>query len=209
MIDFGRTPEDALKEISTDSRNKFLTKAFLVAAGGGLLVASLNTPIRMGQAIDLGMWSDFVKNTGPGDVLRYVSNHVKGGGQAIAYTQIFNMFLSQVLKEHKERKIKKEVGRHVTHPGNDYSITAGISCLATGFLWEKMTQFQNVGGKFDTEDMIWYGIGVGLTIAWNKLAVKIADKRFPEAAVKSVLKNRAASVEKKELDKPLINPRTV
>jgi len=174
----GYTAAEIQERQRATKRNKFLSRAFWAVAGVGGAVALVNTPVRFGQALDLGPWTDFVKHS---DTMRYISDHVKGGGQAILYSQIANMTLSQVFREKAEEKTWKATGKRPVLDMKDHSLLAGASCIVGGFGWEKFTQAASILHKFDTQDMMWYYIGVAALVAWNKTAEKLADAKYPSA----------------------------
>ncbi|MBU6234851.1 MAG: hypothetical protein KGQ41_03315 [Alphaproteobacteria bacterium] len=178
LMDRGYSEKEADREVAVRTHNNDLTRAFMVVAVVGMGIALINTPVRLGQALDLGFWTEFVKSS---DAVRYISNHVKGAGQAVIYSQIVNFALEQFLRERKEAGIRKEFGRHSTQVMEDHSLKVGTACMAGGYIWEKISQPMNRGGVFDTEDMVWYGVGVATLVAWNKTSAAWAKWKNPQA----------------------------
>ncbi len=140
----------------------------------GGVIAVLNTPIHFIQAENL---IDWVENS---EFLRYFANHVKGGGQAIVYTQMAAMLPSMLIKEGTENKRSKETGIFTSEPTKDFTGIVGMSCILGGYAWEKVSQATNVNHVFDTHDMAWIAAGAIATIAWNKASMAFARHRHPE-----------------------------
>lgn len=115
------------------------------------------------------------------DTVRYFSNHVRNGGQAILYTQIANLALNAFVNDRKEQKGKKETGLYQVERHKDYSVGLGTLCFAGNYAFEATFGATNGNPNIlDTHDILWVGLGAATLILWNKTSEIIAHYKFPQ-----------------------------
>lgn len=162
------------------SYNGFLQKSFIAAGAVGALVMMSNIPITFGlRSEEIRPFLDANYLT---DTVRYISNHVRNGGQAMFYTQIANVALNEVLNQRNEDKSHKETGMRTLAPVKDRSLMLGSLVVAGNTAFEGTFGAMNgSSGVFDTHDVLWVGLGAAALTLWNKTSEMIARHKFPEA----------------------------
>lgn len=181
----------AARNSLTAGYNNFLQKSFIAVGVVGGAVMLSNLPIVSAlRSEDIRPFLDANNLT---DTVRYFSNHVRNGGQAIVYTQVANMALGQIMKERAEDKGFKENGYRESAPLIDRSALLGTACFVGNMLYEGVFGAMNgQQGVFDTHDVLWVGLGAAALTLWNKTSEMVARHKFPEAKTEHTTKPLAS-----------------
>lgn len=182
QTDDARSPKEGAiaRNHVVQSYNGFLQKSFIAAGAVGALVMMSNIPVTFGlRSEEIRPFLDANYLT---DTVRYISNHVRNGGQAMFYTQIANVALNEVLNQRNEDKSHKETGIRTLAPVKDRSLMLGSLVVAGNTAFEGTFGAMNGSpGVFDTHDVLWVGLGAVALTLWNKTSEMIARHKFPAA----------------------------